>query len=145
MTEDTGHSGDVVEALGRAAFTVTAVLTTVGAAHDLSLTQVRVLGILRDRQLRMADLAAYLGLERSTLSGLVDRAERRGLVARQRGDLDRRAIEVTLTDAGQDLAARAYAEVARAVAPGIDRLTAADQAQLAALLGTFLGPDPDVT
>ena len=31
------------------------------ADHDLSLTQLRVLGILRDRRLKMSELASYLG------------------------------------------------------------------------------------
>ncbi|MGY1962144.1 MarR family transcriptional regulator [Nocardia gipuzkoensis] len=59
-----------------------AVLTRIGSEHDLSLTQLRLLGLLRDRRPRMTDLAAFLGLDKSTMSGLVERAERRGLVAR---------------------------------------------------------------
>jgi DNA-binding MarR family transcriptional regulator/catechol 2,3-dioxygenase-like lactoylglutathione lyase family enzyme len=88
-----------------------AVLTRIAAENDLSLTQLRVLGILQDRRLRISTLAAYLGLERSTLSGLVDRAERRGLVERADSREDRRATEVTLTDAGRSLAARVRSDV----------------------------------
>lgn len=40
-----------------------AVLTKVAADNELSLTQLRVLAILRDRRLRMTALAGYLGLE----------------------------------------------------------------------------------
>jgi hypothetical protein len=40
---------------------------------------------LRDRRLKMTALADYLGLEKSTMTGLVDRAEKRGLLERARG------------------------------------------------------------
>ena len=65
-------------------FALMAVLTEVAAEHDLSLTQLRVLGILRDREPTMADLATFTGLERSTISGLIDRAAQRGLVDQDR-------------------------------------------------------------
>lgn len=128
----------LVDGLVRSAFTVTAVLTSIGAEHDLSLTQVRVLGILRDRTLRMADLADYLGLERSTLSGLVDRAERRGLLARRRAAEDGRAIEVGMTPAGHALTDRAFAEITAALAPAVARLGDTRAGELAALLDAFL-------
>jgi len=128
----------LVDGLVRSAFAVTAVLTSIGAAHDLSLTQVRVLGILRDRTLRMADLADYLGLERSTLSGLVDRAERRGLLARRRAADDGRAIEVGMTPAGHALTDRAFAEITAALAPAVARLGDTRAGELAVLLDAFL-------
>jgi DNA-binding MarR family transcriptional regulator len=48
------------------------------AERDLSLTRLRLLGLLRDHRLREADLARYLGPEKSTIIGLVDRAESAG-------------------------------------------------------------------
>ena len=70
--------------MAQMSFTLMAVLTEVAAEHDLSLTQLRVLGILRDREPTMADLATFTGLERSTISGLIDRAAQRGLVTNRR-------------------------------------------------------------
>jgi DNA-binding MarR family transcriptional regulator len=84
----------------------------VGAAHDLSLTQLRLLAILTDHEPRMADLAAHLGLDRSSVTGLVDRATARGLVERFADPDDGRASRVRLTDAGRTLARRGRAEVA---------------------------------
>src|SRR5580693_2639814 len=94
-----------------------AVLNKVGADNDLSLTQLRVLAILRDRRLRMTALADYLGLEKSTKTGLVGRAARRGLLERAPGDGDGRAVEVSLSPAGARLAERLYAQVEQALAP----------------------------
>ena len=56
---------DLRDGLVQVSFAVIAVLSRVAAEQDLSLTQLRVLGILRDRQPTMAELATYLGLERS--------------------------------------------------------------------------------
>ncbi|MDG6105834.1 MarR family transcriptional regulator [Dactylosporangium aurantiacum] len=124
----------LAEALVLNAFQVMGVLTRTGAEHDLSLTQLRVLGILRDRRLQVTELAAYLGLDKSTMSGLIDRAERRGLLARDKNPDDRRAVDVYMTDAGQQLTARLHEQIQRALTPMIDRLDAAQQRRLIELL-----------
>src|SRR5271155_4087728 len=108
---------DLIDALVRTAFFTTAVLSRIGAEYDLSLTQLRVLAILRDRQGSMSDLANYLGLDRSTISGLVDRAEKRGLLRRTQNPLDGRGVDVALTARGIELAERGAATVARALSP----------------------------
>lgn len=131
MTQDRDA---LMDALVQASFVTTAVLNRVAASHDLSLTQLRVLAILRDRRVKMSDLAAYLGLDRSTISGLIDRAEARGLVARTPSPHDRRGIEVALTRDGMALAARGAEEVARALAPMSERLSRPEARRLAELL-----------
>ena len=131
-------SDALVEALVRSAFDVTGVLTRVGARHDLSLTQVRVLGILRDRRVRMSDLADFLGLDRSTMSGLVDRAERRGLLARGKDPEDGRVVDVFTTPAGLELVDRLQDEVRRALAPATDRLDPGQRDQLGQLIELVL-------
>ena len=132
-----------VDALAQSSFIVMEVLTRVGAAHDLSLTQMRVLGILRDRRPRMAELADFLGLEKSTMSGLIDRAEQRGLVARERSAADRRAVDVFMTKAGQRLAARVEADVRRELAPATGRLDVQQVDALTKLLQQLIGAMAD--
>ena len=132
----------LVDELVRASFATMAVLSKIGAENDLSLTQLRVCGILRDRRPRMAALADYLGLEKSTMTGLVDRAEKRGLMARAPSAEDGRAIEVFLTREGGALVERLYAEVKSALAPLTGQLNAADQGRLQELLRRMLdGPE----
>jgi DNA-binding MarR family transcriptional regulator len=131
----------LMDALVRTTFQVTGVLTRVGAANDLSLTQLRVFGILRDRRPRVTELAAYLGLDKSTMSGLIDRAERRGLLARDRNPHDGRAVDVFLTPAGHELTRRLYDEVRRTLAPELGRLRPEQRAHLLALLEPLLNPD----
>jgi DNA-binding MarR family transcriptional regulator len=145
MTSSKAGDGqrELTDVLVRSSFEVMAVLSRIGAEHDLSLTQLRVLGILRDRRVRMSELASYLGLDKSTISGLVDRAEKRGLVQRAPNAADGRAVDVFLTGAGTELAGRGAAQIARALSPMTGTLTAAQARQLTALLGRLLdGSDP---
>src|SRR5580692_604266 len=123
---------DLIDALVRASFAVTAVLNRVGAEHDLSLTQVRVLGILQDRRVKMSELADYLGLDKSTISGLVDRAEKRGLLQREPNPVDGRAVDVFLTAAGAQLAAQGADQIARALSPMIRQLSKPETHRLTA-------------
>ncbi|MEU4805667.1 MarR family transcriptional regulator [Actinosynnema sp. NPDC023587] len=127
------------DALVRTSFRVMAVLTRIGSEHDLSLTQLRVLGLLRDRRPRMTELAAFLGLDKSTMSGLVERAERRGLVARGKSAEDRRAVDVFITPAGHELAERVQEEVRATLAPLLDRLRADERRLLTGLLDSLSG------
>ncbi len=130
----------LVDALVQAAFATMAVLNKVGAENDLSLTQLRVLAILRDRRLRMTALADYLGLEKSTMTGLVDRAGKRGLLERAPSPTDGRAVDVFLSPGGAELAERLYAEVGRSLSAMTSELIPADQRRLQALLERLLGP-----
>ncbi|BEP15219.1 hypothetical protein acdb102_35300 [Acidothermaceae bacterium B102] len=135
------HSADeeaLVDALVQSAFVVMAVLNKLAADHDLSLTQLRVLAILRDRRLGMTALAAYLGLEKSTMTGLVERAEKRGLLQRAPHAVDGRGVEVFISADGAALAARAYDQVAAALRPVTGKLTPTEQRRLQTLLARML-------
>ncbi|MCA0242858.1 MAG: MarR family transcriptional regulator [Proteobacteria bacterium] len=128
----------LVDALAPTAFVTMAVLNRIGAENDLSLTLIRVLGILFDRRPRMAELADYLGLEKQTMSGLIARAEKRGLVARAPNADDGRATDVFLTSEGARLVKRLRAQTQQALAPLTAHLDAADQRQLLGLLQRML-------
>jgi len=131
-------SPEVMDSLVQASFTVMALLSQAAAAHDLSLTQLRVLAILRDHEPKMAELAAYLGLDRSSVSGLIDRAVKRGLVRRETSSDDGRAVLVSFTPDGQRLAAQLTDEIAGLIAPMTRRLGSADQKRLSVLLSRLL-------
>jgi DNA-binding MarR family transcriptional regulator len=134
MTTTSPDADDVMDLLVQTSFTVIALVSQVAAAHDLSLTQLRVLAVLRDREPKMAELAAYLGLERSSVSGLIDRAEKRGLVRRTASTDDGRAVRISLTPEGHRLAASGAAHMAGLIAPLTGKLAPADQKRLGALL-----------
>lgn len=109
-----------VDALARLTFAITAHLEASAAGESLSIQQVRLLGILRDREPSINELATHLGVDKSSMSGAVVRAEKRGLVARFQDARDGRSVRVKLTPAGRTLATAAgsafEAEVARIMA-----------------------------
>ena len=79
--------------------------------HDLTPVQARLLCTLAQGPRGMAELARGFGVEKAALTGLVDRAERRGLATRAAVPGDRRAVHVILTDAGLQSAAAFHTEV----------------------------------
>jgi MarR family transcriptional regulator, lower aerobic nicotinate degradation pathway regulator len=101
----------VMDALVQVSFAVVDLLSRSAAEFDLSVTQLRLIGILRDRSPSMAALADYLGLDRSSVSGLIDRAERRGLVARRTSEDDARVTLIDLAPGGRDVSERLEATV----------------------------------
>jgi DNA-binding MarR family transcriptional regulator len=129
---------DLRDSLVQVSFAVTAVLSRVAAEQDLSLTQLRVLGILRDRKPTMAELADYLGLERSTVSGLIDRAVQRGLVEKNTDPADGRSVRVSLTAQARRLASVIVAEIGEFMLPLTGRLNAGEQKRLTDLLAKVL-------
>jgi DNA-binding MarR family transcriptional regulator len=92
-----------VDGLAQLSFLVQNSLARHAMEHSLSLVQTRLLGILRDREPTMNELARLLELDKSSVTGLIDRAERRGLVERIASLADRRAVLVRLTDEGRSL------------------------------------------
>src|SRR5271163_2501919 len=93
---------NLTDALVELSFVIGATLARLASEHELSLIQVRLLGILRDREPGIVELADVLNLDKSSVSGLVDRAQRRGLVERASSQgTDGRAIRVVLTKPGR--------------------------------------------
>lgn len=138
MKQASAPSEGLADALVTTAFVVMAVINKIGAENDLSLSLIRVLGILMDRRPRIVELADYLGLEKQTMSGLIARAEKRGLVARAPNEEDGRATDVFLTSDGAKLVERLHAQGQQALAPIIDQLGASDQKLLQELLTRML-------
>jgi DNA-binding MarR family transcriptional regulator len=90
--------------------------------------------------LPMHVLATLLVCDSSNVTGIVDRLEARGLVARRSSAEDRRVKHVVLTPAGRRTRARLLDRVGRAP-DGLDRLSAAEQRQLRDLLRQMLADD----
>ena len=129
----------VVDALVQLSFRVQEVLGRVADEHDLSLVQVRLLGILRDREPGMFELAMFLGLDKSSATGLVTRAERRDLVRRSGRQEDRRAVHVALTAGGRKLVGAVEKQVARELAKLVAGLDDLETKELASLASRIVG------
>jgi DNA-binding MarR family transcriptional regulator len=82
----------------------------------------------------MLELAALFGVDKSSMTGLVDRAEQRGLVRRQPAEHDRRSVLVSITPAGSTLATEVEAVVYRQIFSLVGRLSARDRKGLETLV-----------
>jgi MarR family transcriptional regulator, lower aerobic nicotinate degradation pathway regulator len=133
-----GLASPTTDALVQLSFAVHAILSTAAADRELSLIQLRMIGVLRDRRPTMQELAQHLGLTKSSLSGLVDRAEARGLVRRTGDATDGRTVRVELTRRGHSAAARVTATVNAHVDQLLVELTAPQRDQLTRLCGQIL-------
>ncbi|WP_051325462.1 MarR family winged helix-turn-helix transcriptional regulator [Glycomyces tenuis] len=85
---------------------------TAAAAADLTASQAIVIGLLSE-PLPMGDLAAQRHCDPSNITGLVDRLEDKGLVARSPHPTDRRVKRVELTPEGRRRLARFHEELSR--------------------------------
>ena len=90
---------------------VQGIYARVSERHDLTPVQAKLLCVLLGGPRGMAELAQCFGVEKAALTGLMDRAERRGLAQRSPVPSDRRALQVTLTDAGRRAAVAFHVEV----------------------------------
>jgi MarR family transcriptional regulator, lower aerobic nicotinate degradation pathway regulator len=129
---------NTVDALAQASFLLQGTLEHRAGEHGLSLIQTRLLGILRDRKPTMNELAQLLGLDKSSTSGLVDRAERRGLVRRLPSQIDRRSVRVSLTADGRTLVQAVADAFETDVAALVDPLDPEERATLTDLLSRLL-------
>lgn len=123
-----------VDGLAQLSFVVLSTLERRAGEHELSIAQTRLLGVLRDRRPTMIELAGLLGLDKSSVTGLVDRAQRRGLVVRVPSSEDRRSVRVALSDHGR----RLVGEVAGGFAHDISQLLAALDPGQRELLSTLV-------
>lgn len=116
-----GESESVAGGLIRLSSLVQSVFAQTAAKHGLTSAQGRLLCVLAAGPVQMSALATMLAAEKAALTGLVDRAEARALVARTPVPGDRRALSVALTPAGRRLATAFHQDVSAT----LDELAAA--------------------
>lgn len=131
----------LVDALAQLSFVVQGALGRIAAAHELSIVHARMLGILRDRRPTIKELASFLGLDKSSVTGLVNRAEERGLVRRTAAPHDGRSVQVIVTPAGRKLIDRAAAEFEAEIDLLVEDLTAAQRVALSAAASRIVASD----
>lgn len=113
-------------------------LSSVGIPELTSLQAHAVAWLGRDGPLSMGTLAQRVGSPVPAATGVIDRLEKLGYVARDRATEDRRVVQVALTETGHALAA----DLDRAIGDGIFKLLSAlpddDRASLLAILERLL-------
>ncbi|MFG3281746.1 MarR family winged helix-turn-helix transcriptional regulator [Streptomyces sp. NPDC048111] len=115
----------------------------------MTLPQLRALVVLESCEpLKLAAMAATLGVNPSTAMRMVDRLEAAGLVDRRTNPASRREVVLNLTDAGRDLVGRVMAHRQTEVSALVARVPAEERAGLVPALRALtraageLGVDP---
>lgn len=129
---------ELATALVRLSHLVQYVFADVSREHDLTPQQAQLLCRLVGGPVGMTELSRMLHLEKSSLTGLVDRVQQRGLVDRVRDPSDRRACQIALTDEGSRLAYACHTGVTNQLDKLASEFPAADQLRLAAAVGRIL-------
>jgi len=83
----------------------------------------------------MGELGTVMGLAKSTVTGMVNYAERNGLVRREVDPDDSRAVSVALTPHGRTVADKFYSDGSERIERLAASLTEDERSALAALLG----------
>ena len=132
-----------MDALAQLSFLVHNALAEIAAQHDLSIIQTRLLGVLRDREPTMNALGRHLGLDKSSISGLVNRAEGRDLVTRSGSASDRRVVRVSITGTGRQLVEQVAVIFTARIETFTAGLPGADRQLLARLAAWIVAADAD--
>ena len=92
-------------------------------AYQVSAPQLHCLLALHENgPLPPSQIARHIMVKSSTVTGIIDRLEQKGLVYRLRNSPDRRVITIQLTEAGKELAQNAPPPIQHKIVDGIRKL-----------------------
>ena len=92
--------------------------------YNVSAAQINCLIALRENgPLSPSQIARYVMVNSSTITGIIDRLEKKGLVERMRLSHDRRVITVELTNNGKILAENAPPPIQQKIIDGLNKLS----------------------
>ena len=102
---------------------------------DLTGPQLTVIKMLEGiGDLSLSELSEKIRAQNSTVTGIIDRMEREGLVLRARSTEDRRVVKIKLTDKGMKLAREITVEPMEIFRSALEGLSAAETKELLKIL-----------
>ena len=91
--------------------------------HQVSVPQLNcILALYEHGPLPPSQIAKHIMVKSSTVTGIIDRLEQKGLVCRLRDSSDRRVITIQLTERGKEVARNAPPPIQHKVVDGLNRL-----------------------
>jgi MarR family transcriptional regulator, lower aerobic nicotinate degradation pathway regulator len=109
-------------------------------AHGITPVQYATLQAVHDRpQLDQRTLSRSIGFDTSTIGGVIDRLEKRGLMQRNASDEDRRVRLLTLTAEGEALLEEVQPAMMRAQLRMLEPLPEPDRARFMQMLKVLVG------
>ncbi|MBO2929915.1 MarR family winged helix-turn-helix transcriptional regulator [Metapseudomonas otitidis] len=141
---DYPFNGSIGQYLGRSALLKDRLLDLHLAQLDITAAQFKVLVfIFMGRASTPADLCRQLAVDSGSMTRMLDRLEKKGLLLRQRCEEDRRSVRLHLSEQGLALSRETPRIVADAMNELTSPLTAEELGTLLGLLGKILqGRDP---
>lgn len=128
--------------VSRATLAVTGTLKQALAAAGVDVVRPAYLGVLlalwKEDGQRAVDLCRTAGLEPSTMTGMLDRMERDGLLGREPDPDDRRAFRIRLTPRGWEVREPVLSVVDQTLAAVMEGVSERDNERLKATLRTVL-------
>ncbi len=129
---------DLVAALGGLYREVNAFYGAIAREFGLTAQQIALLCLVQNQRPTFGELAAALGCDKTNITGMVDRLERRGYLARQPDPADRRVSRVAPTAAGVAIGEEIHAAIAGRLAATLPHVARIELAAAAADLVTAL-------
>jgi len=103
--------------------------------HQVSAAQLNcLLTLYENGPLPPSQIAKHIMVKSSTITGVVDRLEKKGLVSRIRNSPDRRVITIQLTEAGRMLTEHAPPPIQQKIVDGLKRLPDSEMEQIVSTL-----------
>jgi DNA-binding MarR family transcriptional regulator len=87
--------------------------------------------LMENGAIPISRIAEYMMVKSSTVTGVLDRLEQKHLVQRERSDIDRRVINIRLTEAGQTLANKVPSSIDQRIVKGLNALSPDETDQIA--------------
>jgi DNA-binding MarR family transcriptional regulator len=99
--------------------------------YQVSASQLNcLLALYENGPLPPSQIAKHIMVKSSTVTGIIDRLEQKGLVKRTRTSSDRRVITIELTEAGSSLAENAPPPIQQKIVEGLGRLAESDMKKI---------------
>lgn len=128
---DNRHDLQILQSLRRIIRAVDIHSRQLKQKHNITAPQlVCLLAIVEKKTLTVANLAKEIHLSPSTVVGILDRLEERGLVMRNRDNKDRRVVKVTATEHGEGFANKAPSPLQDKLGNSLCQLSNLEQATI---------------
>ena len=103
-------------------------------SHGLTGPQATLLNALNQGSMSAGELASRINLSQGTVTDILNRLEGRGLVSRVRDNADKRRVNVTLTNRGEEVLKRSLPDMQALLTERLGELPEWEQSQLLSAL-----------
>ena len=128
---DRDHTRDIIFSIRRLLQAKEYYTKELNKKYQVSASQLNcILALYENGPLPPSQIAKHIMVNSSTVTGIIDRLEQKGLVERRRISPDRRVITIQLTEAGEQLAEHAPPPIQQKIIDGLKGLPPHETAKI---------------